>query len=545
MLSFYLLAAFAVGGIFYLLQTKSVISLTMTDLAFFLFLFYSLLHIGIFQGFRCDPIIWFKWSAITLCYLFFRRLKKPQVVLYSIVLFGLFQSVVAIGQSLSLFQSAHRFFSVTGTIGNPGPLGGFLAVAVVCSTALVRQAIKEKRFCWILINGLATCILLTGLLLTDSRTAFLSLSIGLAAVWADRFQKLFNNKCKPAVFIAFAVITPLLCYFLYLYRPASADARLLIWRVSANMIADKPLLGHGIGAFDREYMLYQAAYFERNPQSSLLMVADNAAYPYNEWLHVWIELGAIGVCLLLAVFVAGFALRSSDTIHCSLKAGLISFIIFSLFSYPAEAIELFILPAVLLGSLHGKTFYIFHIHSWMKFVVAISLTGIIFLSFAGISVLQKISDEVKLLAASDTQIQMPYCDRYFPVLMYNADFNMTYLSLLCQLPCRSDNWQRIIQIFPSSETYCRLGEACECYGQYERAEQLYRKAADMVPTRISTNYHLWKLYVKRNDDNQAQKMAQRILLQPLKVENTFTLQVKGQMKQYLIQTEQKSKNLYP
>jgi len=536
MLCFYLLAAFAVGDIFYLLQSKSVISLTMTDLAVFLFLFYSLLHISIFQGFRCDPIVGYKWSAAALCYLFFRKLKKPHIVLYGIMLYGLFQSVVAIGQSLSIFQSVHRFFSVTGTIGNPGPLGGFLAIAAVCSTALMWQTIKEKQFRLVLINGLATCILLAGLLLTDSRAAFLSLSIGLVAIWGNQIRKLFD-KYKPTAFLTFTVITTLLCCFLYLRRTASADARLLIWRVSANMIADKPVFGHGIGAFDREYMLYQAAYFEQNPQSSLLVVADNTAYPYNEWLHVGIELGMVGFCLLLVVFVTVFAFSSSDTVNRSLKAGLISFIIFSLFSYPAEIIELFILPSILLGSLREKTLYIFSIHSWIKVVAVISLTGIIFLSFAGILISQKISNEIKLLAASDTQIQTPYCDRYFSVLMYNADFNMTYLSILCQLPCQPDNWQKIIHIFPSSETYCHLGEACECYGQYGQAERLYRKAADMVPARILPNYHLWKLYVKHNDDNHARAMAQKIISQPLKVENTFTLQVKGQMKQYLIQTK--------
>ena len=142
---FYLLITFALGGIFYLFRPKSVVSLTMTDLAVFSFLLYSLLHTGIVLGFRCDPLVWFKWGAVALCYLFFRRLKKPRIVLYGIVLYGLFQAVVAIGQSLSLFPSAHRFFSVTGTIGNPGPLGGFLAIAMVCSLGLFRTTPSQER----------------------------------------------------------------------------------------------------------------------------------------------------------------------------------------------------------------------------------------------------------------------------------------------------------------------------------------------------------------------------------------------------------------
>jgi len=527
----YLLIVFAIGNIFYLFRTKSVVSLTITDLGVFLFLFYSMLHIGIVQGFRCDPLVWFKWSAVALCYLFFRRLKKPCVVLYGIVFYGLFQSVVAIGQSLSLIPSAHPFFPVTGTIGNPGPLGGFLAIAMVCAMGLLRATPMQRRFRLIL-NASAICVLFSGLLLTDSRAAFLSAPAGMTVVWGDRIWKLFRRH-KLVTTIAFVGAIIMFSCFLYLYRPASADARMLIWRISAGMIAEQPLFGHGVGAFNHEYMLYQADYFDHNPQSSLALVADNAAYPYNEIIHVALELGMVGACLLFVVFIAGFVFRTSDTVNRTLKAGLTSFIVFSCFSYPVAVVELLLLPAVLLGTLPGKTVYILPVRRWMKFAGAGLLAGMIFLSIAAISVYRNIYSEVYQLAASGVQIPTPYCDRYFPVFKYNADFNTTYLPLLCQWPCQPDNWNKITNLFPSSETFCRLGEACESCGQDERAEQLYRQAANMVPTRILPNYRLWKLYLKLGNFKQAYIMAQKILTVPVKVENTFTLQIQGEIRQYL------------
>ena len=531
---FFLLIVFAVSNIFYLLRLKSVISLAITDLAVFIFLFYGLLHIGIVQGFRCDPFVWFKWSGVLLCYLFFRCFGKPRVVLYGIVLYGLFQSVIAIGQYLSFFGSSHRFFFITGTIGNPGPLGGFLAIALICGIGLFQVLPSRGQFALLnrILLGLAVCILMAGLLIADSRAAFLSVLIGLIVMWGDWFRKWFQ-KYKLATFILFAGTIVTLSCLLYFYRPASANARGLIWRVSAGMIAEKPLFGHGVGAFDREYMLYQADYFEQHPESPLAMVADNAAYPYNELVHVLIELGIVGGILLSVVFFAGFAFRSSDKINQLIKAGLVAFLVFSLFSYPVEVIELLILPAVLLGSLPGKPVYTLRIRPCMTFVGIGLLTGIIFLSVTSISVLRKISGEVAQLAASGTSISTPLCDRYFPALKYNVDFNMTYLSILCRLPCQPENRHKIENLFPSSETFCRLGEAYECYGEDERAEQLYRKASDMVPTRILSNYRLWQLYIKRGDEKLAYAMAQKILSLPVKVENTFTLQVKGKMKQYL------------
>jgi hypothetical protein len=78
---FYLLIILSGAGIFYLFGTKSAISPTVTDFAVFAFLLYGLLHTGIIQGFKCDPLVWFKWTAVLFVYLFFRRLKKPRVYL--------------------------------------------------------------------------------------------------------------------------------------------------------------------------------------------------------------------------------------------------------------------------------------------------------------------------------------------------------------------------------------------------------------------------------------------------------------------------------
>lgn len=531
----YLLIILSSVGIIYLRRTKSVISLTITDLAISAFLIYSLLHAGIVQGFRCDPFMWFKWLALAMAYLFFRRLKNPHLVLYGIVCYGLFQSFVAIGQAMSLLHSSNRFFSITGTIGNPGPLGGFLAVAMVCSVVLFRQSVWDKKSRWIAAKALITGFLSIGLLLTDSRSAFLSAVAGLLVVAGDRIWKL----CKQYKFtacIVFTVTTVMLFSFLYLYRPASADARRLIWQVSCRMIADNPLFGHGAGAFERRYMLYQAAYFEQYPQSSFVMVADNAAYPYNELIHVLIELGIIGGLLLVTVFITGFTCQCGHIevkTQDPMKAGLASFIVFSLFSYPAGVFELLLLPVAFLGTFQNKPVYSLRIFQWMKPAATGLLIGIIGFSVTGIYVSRKIYEEIKQLTIAEAPIQLPYCERYFPVLVYNDEFNAAYLSALCRLPCRPDDYPKIRSIFPSSETYCRLGEVCECYGQYKQAEQLYRKASNMIPTRILPNYCLWRLYIKLNHNDPACAMAQKILSQPLKVENTFTLQVKGQIRRYL------------
>jgi hypothetical protein len=42
----------------------------------------------------------------------------------------------------------------------------------------------------------------------------------------------------------------------------SADARVVVWKISAEMIIQRPLLGYGYGSFERNYSLFQSNYFK-------------------------------------------------------------------------------------------------------------------------------------------------------------------------------------------------------------------------------------------------------------------------------------------
>ena len=65
------------------------------------------------------------------------------------------------------------------------------------------------------------------------------------------------------------------------------------------------------------------------------------------------------------------------------------------------------------------------------------------------------------------------------------------------------------------------------------AEAYLCQAAQMIPTRLCPNYQLWKLYVKQGDLMKAKKIGRKILTQPLKVENTYTLKAKVEIKEWL------------
>ena len=86
---------------------------------------------------------------------------------------------------------------------------------------------------------------------------------------------------------------------------------------------------------------------------------------------------------------------------------------------------------------------------------------------------------------------------------------------------------------PDCETWCDLGQASEAAGEPGQAEEYYRTASYMIPTRLRPNYLLWKLYLDAGRNDDATRTAWKILSMPLKVENTYTLRVKEEVREWL------------
>jgi O-antigen ligase len=75
----------------------------------------------------------------------------------------------------------------------------------------------------------------------------------------------------------------------------SVGLRFLFWKTSAELIAERPLLGYGTGSY-------------RKVQDARLGVAPmsekSAPHPHNDLLHFWVERGIAGVVALLGAYVA-------------------------------------------------------------------------------------------------------------------------------------------------------------------------------------------------------------------------------------------------
>jgi hypothetical protein len=454
------------------------------------------------------------------------------MVAFALLFSGTIQSSIAIIQKIGLASSNHSIFDVTGSFGNPGQLGGYLTVCLTISLCLLHSIIHNKNRIVKFFILLGCFVQIYGLLLSDSRAGFVALVIGVTIWFTPYIAASFKeNRMLLYPLIGLVIVV---CTLIYNYRPASANARLLIWRVSMDMIADNPILGHGINGFSKKYMLYQADFFEKSPTSLFATTADNVSYPFNELLNITISQGIIGLLLLLLVFFFAFAQCNHNIIARIFKAGLAALLGFSLFSYPSNVFSILILFPICLGNIEGRSIFQFNFSLDLR-ILCISILALnIWHAIQTKKHIKKISFSLtELYRNPNAKNHIDIIDHLYDSMKYNLSFSSQYMSWLNSRPDMLINDKRIEDVTPSCEGYCLLGKHYQANNDKEMAEYTFRKASNMVPTRIRPKYYLWELYVMENEVSKAKNIASEILEMPGKVESIYTLRIKSLLKKYL------------
>ena len=420
--------------------------------------------------------------VLTCVYIFFRILPNKTYTFILITILGTIQAIFAIAQQIGIAESNHVLFNITGFMGNPGQMGGVQAIAFI-STLLLLQQNNNWHYCYKLPACIIALIILYSILLSKSRSAFIALFIGLIILFYRQVK--IHIKRNRTLGVIMSIFFVAIIAFMYFQRTESVHARLLIWRICMNMIADKPLFGFGTYGFNRYYMLYQAEYFKNNPNSTFIHVADNAAYPYNEFIHIIINQGMVGLILFIIFIYTTF--RTVDNIRAT--APLVTLIVFSCFSFPSfNILSAIILPMHIANLIPNKRIEFDLKHK----IHLISLT----------------------------------CIALFCTIMINIYKKDYYISI------QTLTDDTITNIYPTCENWCSIGEYYMKQKEYAKAEHYFKEASFMIPTRISPNYLLWKSYLSQGKINDADSICTHILTQPIKVKNTYTIKIQREIKEW-------------
>ena len=354
--------------------------------------------------------------------------------------------------------------------------GGMLSVAVLSAVHLL----KEGRSRGVKIAaGILGVILLTGLILSKSRTAFLATAVGIIVLFADLIPRKYRLGLALGAVLALGIGG----YGLYRINPDSFKGRLLIWQVTGTMVREHPVLGQGIQAFPATYPFAQGAYFKAHPDSPGIRFADDINRPYNDWLRVLIEQGIAGLLLLLLALFFLFRASAHNKEAGFPRAVVAAVCVFALSSYPVESPWIMLATAVSLGMLSCAREE--EKPKRTRMVLSYLLLA------AGLAVVPFLAREWDKDNQRDIDAQ---------AVFRNAKPEAAIAKL--------EKYSREI---PSAQLFCDLGDTRLKLGREKEALDAYRTAAWMVPRRLTARYRIFFYYRTIGDRENARKAAKDCL----------------------------------
>ena len=453
-------------------------------------------------------------------YVFARAIPNKTWVLRGLVILGVLQASVALLQYFGVINSNHSIFKITGLMGNPGQLGGFQAVSLISCLLIYRQVTNWTQKIVVIAS---TILILYSVMISDSRASLLAIISGSVVLIPQQWYAIFKK--YTWVWIILLCVIGFFVWAIYLYRPDSVNARILIWRVSARMFLDKPIFGFGFYGFSSHYMQYQGDFLSACPNEKFTSIASDVSYPYNDIVRVLVEQGLVGFSLLIMFIYKAF----KGVQNKNLCAPLITVLTFSFFSYSSYKLSLNIMFPMLLGILEAKPLVKSYLKSLFlshySFVSIIAcILGLLFYEYNFQRHLSNFysSNDAKILS----DIEMIFKRNH-----NNLKMNSCYSTLVKHFPEVLTD-ETIPLLLPSIENCCTAGMYYFLKSDYDTAEKYFLEASRMGPNYIQPKYNLWMTYVKQGRDTDAINIADEITHMKVKVESTYTLSVRNKMLYY-------------
>jgi O-antigen polymerase len=455
------------------------------------------------------------------------------LVFKGIVFFAVAESVTVIMQHINIVPTASKYFSATGTWINPNVTAMFLTMAFpVILFRLFNAAEKYKK-----LQLLFLLVVTAALLMLKCRTAIIGTAIVAGIILNSRHSLLQRIRIKYSglkivalASILFAIIVGA-GYMLYKAKQDSADGRILVWKISAAMVAEKPLTGYGYGSFEKAYNFSQADYFADGKGTEPEKI--NASFvrmAYNEFLQNAVEGGAIGfslfVLMLASLLLSGIRknlllnkgkIISTDIVSYS---GIVAFTVMSIFNFTVQAIPVmavFILY-VSLASKNYKQIYLPVTNKIFKQVaIGAFMSTCLFIGVYQIMVAKAYATNKnisKLIREGKSNIAInqlqslqgklenadSYWINYGNALVRQKDYNGAIYK-----------YTNAINLKPYCETYLLLAQ---CYQKIKRSDSAINAciaAKNMAPNRMLPTFALMQVYAAGNDTLHAVAQAKELI----------------------------------
>lgn len=355
---------------------------------------------------------------------------------------------------------------------------------------------------------------------------------------------------KQIVFITFLTIILVGLLVSYLFKFDSTLGRILIYKISFNMLKDHYLWGIGGSKFPVEYGNYQIEYFRTgNYTIKELLLADNTTYAFNDYLQFFIIYGIPGLIILILSF-----LLIAISITFSLKKhpnnpGLLIVAISQLIAISIAALFMHIfekpyfLALFLIALIIICIYAIFNRYKLlMSFsLIIITLLGITFFHYGSYiknySHYQKFKNARESFKTGHIRESYSYYKDAYPYLKNEIKFLLEYANILTVLHYNKEAEEVLKLLIQNNNANVFYQMLADCYyknGKLKEAEDAYLNSMYRVPNRFKTRFSLFKFYIQTQRFKEASSVGKDILNLPVKVVSAEVMQIKKQVNNILI-----------
>ncbi len=548
-----------------IIRTNYIIHYNIVDILIIFYFIWNAISLFSFRKNFYDYQFWLLSCGVISYFIakqFFSFQKKDGFyLLISVLLFiAAIQAIWGILQLYGFIQNKIPIFKVAGNFGNPGPFAIYLSTLLPLAVYFgwIYENLNSNLKYLKNISKVAFTTIIFILPATGSRIAWiialLSLIVFLILYLKSRYKNVKLNYYKK---ISIAIILILFGFFLaklYELKKDSADGRIFIWKITYEMIKDKPITGWGFSSFLTIHNNYQEQYFRNNEWDNRnKFLSDNVTYAFNEYLQITSEIGLIGLFFIISIVLIIFRYTIKNRNNESLPVSFVILFILlaALVSYPLHCqpilINFFIFLGILSNNLKSRIKFKINPIAY-KFYIIIAL---FFLSIISVFLYKEYNAQRKWKIALDEitlkenniEATLKHYNEAYKQLKFNHLFLYNYGATLSNLGYYKESIQILensLAYINDADVYLYLANAYEEIGFLEKSEDNFLKAYYRVPNRIYPLYRLVNLYLKLGKEDDAVKLAIQIVKTPIKIENNITKEIKETLREFL---KQKNVNL--
>ncbi len=311
----------------------------------------------------------------------------------------------------------------------------------------------------------------------------------------------------------------------------SVKERTILWQKSVELMKDYPLLGVGNGNWKLMYTKYSVTGLRRAETEDIQFIR-----PHNDYLWIGSETGFIGLLLFLglaglAIIALISAIRKADSAQeaipaWSILAGILAYLVVSVFDFPRERLEHQMLWACYLALTvyMGQHFFTnrqYTLGVKAKFILIPIILLSIFTAYMGYSRLQ--SELIVKQMISNTQRnkwqKVKRQSLQAHTMFYNMDLltnPLVWWEAIADFRDKkyqeaNQKFQEALDIHPNShKVFNNLGSSYYVLQDYENAEKAYRQSLVINPKYDEALGNMVRLYLRGNNPAKARTYLEQM-----------------------------------